>query len=296
MGIGLGSSLAIALGLTACSQSWPRATSPTHSSIPTARIDANQPAPTPIPTFVPVEKPYERAIDKAISAEQVGKTALTAEDWQLAALKWQQAIDLIRQVPRSSPQWAAAQQKQVAYQKSLKQAQQAATQAPTKKAPPAGAIARSGSANTEGLFVPKATDGNNPLNKTPGSSTKSAAAFPADGAGLLTSLNQKQIAFFSQQKRFANSLAELGNPAPPADYLVNLIAPQPNQALATAIAQTDGKPSYSAAVFMVKGANNQETPIRLVCATPQPSKVPPAMPQLNSSQAQCPAGAIAVGG
>lgn len=68
------------------------------------------------------------AIDRASDAVTLSQAAQSVDDWSLVASKWQQAIGLLRSVPNSSPDYAAAQQKLADYQANLATAQRKANQ------------------------------------------------------------------------------------------------------------------------------------------------------------------------
>lgn len=70
---------------------------------------------------------YERAVDVAQSAALLGESAVSADDWQLALRRWQEAIALLRQVPPDSAFYALAKPKIAEFQRSLSQAKQQAT-------------------------------------------------------------------------------------------------------------------------------------------------------------------------
>ncbi|HEY9762992.1 MAG TPA: hypothetical protein V6D07_10735 [Trichocoleus sp.] len=68
--------------------------------------------------------PFRDAVNLAGEASQLVQTAQTSEDWKQVADTWQRAIDLMQQVPQSSPNYAIAQQKAVEYLPNLQYAQQ----------------------------------------------------------------------------------------------------------------------------------------------------------------------------
>lgn len=78
------------------------------------------------------------AVDRASSAVSLSEAAQSADDWDLVASKWQQAIGLLQSVPSSSPDYTTAQQKLATYQANLATAQQKAQQ-PILAAVPLGA-------------------------------------------------------------------------------------------------------------------------------------------------------------
>jgi predicted aspartyl protease len=70
----------------------------------------------------------------ATGAVTISQSAVSREDWSLAANHWQQAIQLLKSVPTSSGQHALAQQKLSQYQRFLAEAKQKATPPPKKTA------------------------------------------------------------------------------------------------------------------------------------------------------------------
>ncbi len=70
---------------------------------------------------------YEEAVDLATSATVLSKSAVIREDWSLVASRWQEAIQLLKAVPTSSPNYNSAQEKIPQYQNFFTQAQAKAT-------------------------------------------------------------------------------------------------------------------------------------------------------------------------
>jgi predicted aspartyl protease len=75
---------------------------------------------------------YNRAMDIAVGASTISKSAVSRDDWKLVANSWQQAINLLKQVPASSPQHTIAKKKLSQYQLSLADAKQKAAPLPKK--------------------------------------------------------------------------------------------------------------------------------------------------------------------
>ncbi len=73
-------------------------------------------------------KAYSLALDKAQSAKSMSQSVQTAEDWNLVASRWKQAIALLKQVPKSDPNKKSADQKLGEYQRNLDMAQSRSTQ------------------------------------------------------------------------------------------------------------------------------------------------------------------------
>jgi len=76
----------------------------------------------------PQSEAYQLAIDKAQSAKSMSQSVQSADDWKLVASRWQQAIGLLKQVPRADPNKKFANQKLAEYQRSLALAQSRADQ------------------------------------------------------------------------------------------------------------------------------------------------------------------------
>ena len=66
---------------------------------------------------------YQLAIDKAQSAKSMSQSVQSADDWKLVVSRWQQAISLLKQVPKADPNKKLANQKLAEYQRSLASAQ-----------------------------------------------------------------------------------------------------------------------------------------------------------------------------
>jgi predicted aspartyl protease len=65
-------------------------------------------------------------MDIATGAYTISKSAVSRDDWKLVANYWQQAINLLKQVPASSSQHAIAEKKLPQYQRFLAEAQEKA--------------------------------------------------------------------------------------------------------------------------------------------------------------------------
>jgi hypothetical protein len=66
-------------------------------------------------------------MDIAIGAVNISKSAVSRDDWNLVASRWQEAINLLKEVPTSSPDHATAQAKVAQYQRFLADAKVRAT-------------------------------------------------------------------------------------------------------------------------------------------------------------------------
>jgi predicted aspartyl protease len=83
----------------------------------------------------PTSDTYAQAIDIASGAVSISQSAVCRDDWQLVAKHWQEAINLLKAVPASSPNQANVKQKLLVYQRYLTTAQQKAAP-PPKPQPP----------------------------------------------------------------------------------------------------------------------------------------------------------------
>lgn len=92
------------------------------SSTPTSSL-STEPVLTPVtstaPSLSPQTDPFQDASDKAIGAATISQSAQSALDWNLVAGMWQEAINLMKAVPKSSSTYALAQKKVVEYQHNL---------------------------------------------------------------------------------------------------------------------------------------------------------------------------------
>lgn len=137
--------LALWLGLAslsaACSVTIAPLTAPASPDSPAAVSPAPSPAPAPVaaspaPAPVAPTDPYQAAIGTATGAVNISRTAVSREDWRLAASRWERAIQLLQTVPQGHAQYAAAQQKIPQYQQLLADAQLRGT--PPPPPPPSG--------------------------------------------------------------------------------------------------------------------------------------------------------------
>lgn len=88
------------------------------------------PAASPAPAAQPPIDPYPQALEQAASAVNISQAAQSQDDWRLAVSRWQQAIQLMQQVPTTSPNHASAQSKLGDYRRNLAIAQQQASRGP----------------------------------------------------------------------------------------------------------------------------------------------------------------------
>ncbi|WP_088893713.1 retropepsin-like aspartic protease family protein [Leptolyngbya ohadii] len=80
---------------------------------------------------------YKQALDRAKSAAGIAQSAQSKDDWQLVVNRWQQAIDLLKTVPKSSRDYSQAQGKLQEYRRAQVQAQQRFNRASLPKDPDA---------------------------------------------------------------------------------------------------------------------------------------------------------------
>lgn len=78
---------------------------------------------------------YQQATDIAAGAATISKSAVSREDWTLVVNQWQQAIGLLKGVPKSNSKHADAQKKLAQYQSFLADAKIRATPPPNKNTP-----------------------------------------------------------------------------------------------------------------------------------------------------------------
>lgn len=112
----------------------PVATSSTSSTATNSVTgQASSPVVNPSPLATASSQPplapqqaYERALDAASSANSIAESAQSSSDWQLVINRWQEAIELLKQVPSASPYHAIAQPRIAEYQRNLRIAQQKA--------------------------------------------------------------------------------------------------------------------------------------------------------------------------
>lgn len=75
---------------------------------------------------------FPNAIDVAMGAISISQSAASRDDWQLVATQWQQAINLLKQVPSTSPNYSKAKQRVPQYQRFMAEAKLRATPPPKK--------------------------------------------------------------------------------------------------------------------------------------------------------------------
>lgn len=124
---------------TACSQSEPSpnasvAVAPTSPPLKASRRPprvSSAVSPTASPTTSPEH--FQDGLDAGMSAATITQSAESKDDWNLVVSRWQSAIDLLKTVPKSSPNYARAQQKISEYQRNLAYAQKQVNSPPKPK-------------------------------------------------------------------------------------------------------------------------------------------------------------------
>ncbi|HLP92328.1 MAG TPA: retroviral-like aspartic protease family protein [Nostocaceae cyanobacterium] len=126
----------------ACTQNQQK--NPPAANEPMSNMAAIEPPKPKAPSAVPQPKPalnqpnvLEMALDKATGAMTISKSAQSPDDWDLVANQYEDAIALLRQVGRNSPNYPVAQRKIAEYQRQIRFAQQQAQpQLATPDSPP----------------------------------------------------------------------------------------------------------------------------------------------------------------
>ena len=119
-------------------------------------------------------------------------------------------------------------------------------------------------------------------------SRQSLAKFSVD------SINRQQQVNYIEKNTFITTIEELGLDlkSETEDYTYSL-ATDSIKSFVTATAKTDGLKSYAGGIFAVQ-ENGVTTTVAVTCETDLPSKTPLGAPQLNGSEAVCPAGSSKV--
>mgnify|MGYP002776997902 CR=1 FL=1 len=135
---------------------------PEASATPKPVATTAPPAPV-VPTQAEQEDVYKQGLAKAESATNISKSALTEDDWRLVVVRWQQAVQLLKSLPATSPYRTLAQGKVAQFERQLAIATKKVAQAQT-------ARDRSGDLSAIGNAMP--------LNVT-------SASAPTTGAGQI---------------------------------------------------------------------------------------------------------------
>lgn len=104
-------------------------------------------------------EPFRWAVNRAVSASELTQQANSVEEWKIVAKWWQEAIDLMRQVPMSYARYDVAQSRIPQYERNLQYAQRKAEES-TQTAPGEG-LWSAGSRRAEVIGIqgkPSSTD------------------------------------------------------------------------------------------------------------------------------------------
>ncbi|OZH53023.1 hypothetical protein AFK68_20530, partial [Hydrocoleum sp. CS-953] len=121
------------LPLPFLSQSKSENTEANQTKEPTSETSPDDPQTSPTPkteTTAADSNPWYFGVTSAQSAAQKAQTAQTKSEWNAVASDWQKAVDLMKKVPESDPNYQTAQTKVLEYQNNLDIAKQRADKAP----------------------------------------------------------------------------------------------------------------------------------------------------------------------
>ena len=104
-------------------------TTPETDESPTPETSASDAQASPSPKPVNPD-PWYNAVSSAQSAAQKAQTAQTKAEWNAVANDWQKAVEFMKKVEQSDPNYQKAQDRIPVYQNNLNIAQQRADQAP----------------------------------------------------------------------------------------------------------------------------------------------------------------------
>jgi|GEM_PF-710603 len=126
----------LAIGSVACSNNSAKFTSKSAeaavaSPSPVVSRSSKSSTPSIKPRTVTLD-PYAQALDISAGAMTISQTALSREDWSLVADRWKAAINLLKTVPNSSPQYAKARKKITVYASNLADAKERSAPLPKK--------------------------------------------------------------------------------------------------------------------------------------------------------------------
>lgn len=99
----------------------------TASATPAPGEQSAPASPAPVAQVPSAPDPYQTAINRASSAFNMSQSAQSQDDWSLVVGRWQQAIDLLEDVPKSNPNHATAQSKLSEYRRNLDYAERQAS-------------------------------------------------------------------------------------------------------------------------------------------------------------------------
>lgn len=86
------------------------------SAVPAAKAPTNPKTTASLPQNA---QTFREAVNHATSAADLTQTAKTKAEWNAVSNDWQRAIDLMKAVPSTSPNYQVAQKKIVEYQRNL---------------------------------------------------------------------------------------------------------------------------------------------------------------------------------
>jgi len=108
----------------------PPSSNPEATAASTPTVVSIRPAAQPVAPAANQPDYFREAVNRATSAVAIGQSAQSTDDWQLAASRWQQAVNLMQQVPKTHANYTQAQTKAKEYQQHLNAAQQRAAGKP----------------------------------------------------------------------------------------------------------------------------------------------------------------------
>ncbi|HLO49328.1 MAG TPA: hypothetical protein VK211_13000 [Kamptonema sp.] len=108
----------------------PAASASPKAATPTPVASASPKAATPKPKpATPKPDSWRAWVNKAQNAANLAQTSISKGEWEQVASEWQKAVELMKAVPPSSPNYEKAQQKAAEYQSNLAIAQRRAAAA-----------------------------------------------------------------------------------------------------------------------------------------------------------------------
>ncbi|MBD2252294.1 retroviral-like aspartic protease family protein [Nostoc parmelioides FACHB-3921] len=142
------------------------------------QVAPNIPESTELPSSPMEPSSFEMGLDKAAGAESISQSAQSPDDWYLVASQFHDAIVLMKQVEKQSPEFAIAQTKISEYQRQMKnavrQANTVARPLPTRPTPRVVATAPQQSSSPQ-FVIPVPPPGSTKLSTEPANFPISAA-------------------------------------------------------------------------------------------------------------------------
>ena len=172
----------------------PKSTAPTPSLVASKAL--SRPASPTLRPASPKPQPerFQESLDTAMSAATITQSAQSRDDWNLVVNRWESAINVLKAVPKSSPNYANAQKKIAEYQRNLAYAQKQAnsTSKPTQTAIALPRVAAEPKSSTPSLPkdepAPRATSPSLPEDEPEPKATSPSTARPE--VALATHLKQ----------------------------------------------------------------------------------------------------------